>query len=168
MIVVGMKLLKSVLWSLSICGLLSGAQLRDVKTVYLYPMMGGFDLLLAQELVAAHIYRVVPDPKLADAVFTDQLGEVFLYKLDHIQTPPVAAKTSGSTSNMTTTPDTAPHGSTFSRAQGALFLVDIKSKEVVWTTFQKPKNITSPELHKTALKTVKQLELDIAGPKASH
>jgi hypothetical protein len=168
MIVVGMKLLKSVLWGLSICGLLSGAQLRDVKTVYLYPMMGGFDLLLAQQLVEGHIYRVVPDPKLADAVFTDQLGDVFLYKLDHIQTPPVAAKTSGSTSSMTPAPDTAPHGSTFARARGTLFLVDIKSKEVVWSTFQKPKNLTSTELRKSAQKSVKQLELDITGPKESH
>jgi hypothetical protein len=167
MIVVGMKLLKLVSWSLLICGLLSGAQLKDVKTVYLYPMRGGFDLLLAQELVAEHIYKVVPDPKLADAVFTDQLGDVFLYKLDHIQTPAVAPKTSGSTSSMTTA-DTAPHGSTFSRAQGTLFLVDVKSKEVVWSTFQKPKNTSSPELHKVAQKTVKQLELDIVGPKASH
>jgi hypothetical protein len=167
MIVVVMKLLKSISWGIAICGLLSGAQLKDVKSVYLYPMAGGFDQLLAERIVAEHLYKVVPDPKLADAVFTEQLGETFLYNLDHIHTPPRAAKTSGSTST-TSEADVAPHGSSFSRAKGTIFLVDAKSKEVVWSTFSKVKNSNSVELHKTAKRVVKQLGLDIAGPGTSH
>lgn len=165
MIVVGMKFLS---WGLVICGLLSGAQLKDVKSVYLYPMTAGFDQLLADQIVTEHIFKVVPDPKLADAVFTDELSESFLYKLDHIQTPPTPPKTSGSTSSMTPTETAAPHSNSFTRSKGTLFLVDIKSKQVIWSAFQKPKNTSSDQLHNTAKKVVKMLGTSIVDPAVPH
>jgi hypothetical protein len=164
MIVVGMKFLS---WGLVICGVLSGAQLKDVKSVYFYPMTGGFDQLLADQIVTEHIFKVVPDPKLADAVFTDELSELFLYKLDHIQTPPAAAKTSGSTSSMGAT-ETAPHPNTFTRGRGTVFLVDIKSKQVIWSAFQKPRNKSADQLHNTAKKVVKMLGTSIVEPAVPH
>jgi hypothetical protein len=155
--------MKYLMLSLAICSLLPGAKLNDVRSVYLYPMTGGFDQLLAEQIVADHMFKVVPDPKLADAVFTEQLGEAFLYKLDHIHTPPPAAKTSGSTSSMGNE-EQAPRMTTFTHAKGTLFLVDIKSKEVIWSTYQKPKNTSSGELHKTAVKVLTLLRTSIAGP----
>jgi hypothetical protein len=160
MIVVGMKYL---LWTLAICSVLPGAMLNDVRAVYLYPMTGGFDQLLAEQFVAEHMFKVVPDPKLADAVFTEQLGETFLYKLDHINTPPAAAKSSGSAGNMGNE-EQVPRTTSFARAKGTLFLVDIKSKEVIWSTYQKPKNTSSVELHKTAVKVATALRILMAGP----
>jgi hypothetical protein len=133
------------------------AQLKDVKSVYFYPMPGGFEQHLANRIVAEHVYQVVSDPKLADAVFTDQISDAFLYKLDHINTPPPPANNSGSISTMTAH---EPHASSFSRGKGTLFLVDTKSKQVVWSIYDKPKDTLPATLNKTAKKIVEKLELD--------
>ncbi len=53
-----------------------------------------------------------------------------------------------------------PHASSFSRGRGTIFLVDAKSKQVVWSVFQKPKNTSAATLEETAKKVVKQLEID--------
>jgi hypothetical protein len=143
--------------SASLVPQLAAAQLKDVKSVYLYPMPGGFEQILASRIVTDHVYNVVSDPKLADAIFTDQINDFFLYKLDHIQTPPPPVNNSGSTSTMTA--DTTPHASSFTRGRGTLFLVDAKSKQVVWSIYAKPADNSSATLNKTAIKVVNQLEV---------
>ncbi len=137
----------------------SAAQLKDVKSVYFYPMPGGFEQLLASRIVNDHVYNVVSDPKLADAIFTDSITAAFLYKLEHINTPPPAPSPSGAASSMTAYVE-APHASTFSRGKGTLFLVDAKSKQVVWSIFDKPKDNSPATLNKAAKKIVDKLELD--------
>jgi hypothetical protein len=111
--------------------------------------------------VSEHIFEVVSDPKLADVVFTDQIGAEFLYKIDHIHPPPAPAPatTSGSASNVTANTDTAPRTTSFTRGRGTIFLVDPKTKQVVWSAYQKPKNSSSDELNKVAKKVVKELEI---------
>ncbi len=143
--------------SLFVATFCSAAQLKDVKSVYFYPMPGGLEQHLASRIVRDHVYQVVSDPKLADAVFTDSISDAFLYKLDHINMPPAPAANSGTLSSMTVEP---PHASTFSRGKGTLFLVDAKSKQVVWSTYRKPKNTMAPTLDKTAKKIVDKLEID--------
>ena len=150
--------MKFLLSSLLIATLCPAAQLKDVKSVYFYPMPGGFEQHLASRIVNDHVYQVVTDPKLADAVFTDQLSDAFLYKLDHINTPPPPASASGSISAMSNAE--APHASSFSRGKGTLFLVDAKSKQVVWSIYEKPKDTLPATLNKTAKKIVEKLEID--------
>ena len=53
-------------------------------TVYVLPMAGGLDQYLAQRLSSDHVMKVVADPKLADVVLTDRLGEAFEQKLADI------------------------------------------------------------------------------------
>jgi hypothetical protein len=50
--------------------------------------------------------------------------------------------------------------SSFSRGKGTLFLVDAKSKQVVWSIYRKPKNTLPATLDKTAKKIVGRLEVD--------
>jgi hypothetical protein len=159
--------MKFLVWSLLAGGLGSAAQLKEVKSVYFYPMPAGFEQHLANRIADGHVFQVVSDPKLADAVFTDQLSDAFLYKLDHIQTPPPPENKGASTSTMTSN-DSAPHASSFTRGKGTLFLVDAKSKAVLWSTYQKPKNTTPAELEKTAKKVVAHLDESINGKPASH
>src|SRR6266571_1402627 len=77
---------------LLMCALLAGftlgANMPDVQAVYLLPMQGGLDQYLANRLSAGGVFRVVTDPKLADAVFTDQLGAGFEQKLVDLFAPP--------------------------------------------------------------------------------
>jgi hypothetical protein len=60
---------------------LAGAELSSVHTVYLLPMGSALDQYLANRLTSEHVFQVVTDPKLADAVFTDRIGSAFEEKL---------------------------------------------------------------------------------------
>ena len=67
--------------------LLCATDLTGVHTVYVLRMSRGLDQFLASRLTADHVFRVVTDPKQADAVFTDQIGEGFETKLDELFPP---------------------------------------------------------------------------------
>ena len=54
-----------------------------------------------------------------------------------------------------------PLTSSFGRSQGTLFLVDAKSKEVVWSTFDPPKDGSSRQLDRTANDIVSRLKHDL-------
>jgi hypothetical protein len=140
---------------------LAAAQLKDVKSVYFYPMSGGFDQLLANHITHGHVFQVVSDPKLADAVFTDQLGAAFEYRLNHIVPPPPAAPPPPGTQPPLAVKDDEPKVSSFSHGRGTVFLVDTKSKEVLWSAYQPPKNGSSHEMDRTAKKVVGTLTLNL-------
>jgi hypothetical protein len=55
----------------------------------------------------------------------------------------------------------APMPSAFGRAKGTLFLVDAKSKEVVWSTYDLPKDTTSNQMDRTANDIVSRLKRDL-------
>ncbi len=63
-------------------------ELQGIKTVYILPMRLGFDQYLANQLAQSGLLRVVADPKKADAIFTDHLGQAFEDKLDELNPPP--------------------------------------------------------------------------------
>jgi hypothetical protein len=151
--------------------LLSAADLAGVRSVYLMPMSRALDQYLANRLTSEHVFQVVTDPKLADAIFTDKLGESFQIQLENISpTPkppepkvevtvdaaekdakppakskrdrtekpadPSAASLLADTVNKT---DNPALNSTFGRGKGTVFLVDAKSRQVVWSTFDPAK-----------------------------
>src|SRR5437762_10174294 len=106
-------------------GLSLGADVSDVKSVYLLPMAGGLDQHLANRL--SGVLRVVTDPKLADAVFTDRLGEPFEKKLAELYPAPVDPDKEDKDDNKRNAP-----ASSFGLGRGTIFLVDLKSRAVVW------------------------------------
>jgi hypothetical protein len=66
------------------------------------------------------------------------------------------------------TPDRAttnapPPVSGFGRGKGTLFLVDAKSRRVIWSAYAKPKNTSSDELEKVAHQIIGQLTKTLAG-----
>ena len=63
-------------------------ELLHIKTVYILPMRLGFDQYLANQLSQSGLLHVVTDPKKADGILTDHLGEAFEAKLDEINPPP--------------------------------------------------------------------------------
>src|SRR5687768_3537606 len=74
--------------------LLSAADpsLTRIRNIYLLPMSGGLDQYLANKLTEAGRYQVVTDPKHADALFTDQLGEAFEGQYTDLYPPPAPPK----------------------------------------------------------------------------
>ena len=117
-------------------------------------MPGGLDQYLANRLTAAGVFRVVTDPKLADAIFTDQLGAGFEQKLTALYPPPQ------STDSEKADDDSKPvaHVSSFGRGKGAIFLVDLKSRAVIWSAYEKPGRSTPAVLDRTAAHIVQQIK----------
>ena len=154
--------------------MLSAADLANVHTVYVLKMAKGLDQFLANRLISDHVFQIVTDPKLADAVFTDQLGEGFQMRLEEFSPtpesdkpapPPKADKTAdepnpllGDTVNKLSNPASS---SSFGRNKGTVFLVDAKSRQVVWSMYQPPKGSTSKEMDRTANDIVSRIRKDL-------
>jgi len=191
-----MKTMKRCLCLLPLAGALAcAADLAGVHSVYLLPMARGMDQYLANRLTNEHVFQVVTDPKLADAVFTDHISEGFQARLDDFSPtpkppaavkpaapePPAAtddddlatkpAKAAKSKSDVPATPSLLAETenklsnpaatSGFSRARGTIFLVDAKSRQVVWSMYAPPKDFAGREMNRTASDIVSRLKHDL-------
>jgi hypothetical protein len=126
---------------------LACAQYAGPKTVYILPMSAGLDQYLAQWLTKDHVMQVVADPKAAQVFMTDRLGEAFEQKLKQIH-PDDDKKTDA----------TARNSFRSTQARGTIFLVDAKSRQVLWSDYQKPPNTNSDhDLNRTAEQIAKRL-----------
>jgi outer membrane biosynthesis protein TonB len=232
-----MKTMKRCLCLLPLAGALAcAADLASVHSVYLLPMARGMDQYLANQLTNAHIFQVVTDPKLADAILTDHVTEAFQAQLEEFSPtpkPPVAEKKPdaepsakagdkpaapekpataeppakaddkatapekpaaaepaakaddepkparakakatpddeptapapvpalmGKTENTLTSPAA---NSGFSRARGTVFLVDAKSRQVIWSIYAPPRDFAGKEMNRTASDIVSRLKRDL-------
>jgi hypothetical protein len=138
---------------LALFATLSFGQYAGPKTVYILPMAAGLDQYVAQWLTKDHVMQVVADPKTAEVVMTDRLGEGFEQKMKQLR-PTDEKKTDDNSRN------------TFrsTKARGTIFLVDAKSRQVVWSDYQKPPRSNSDgDLNRAAERIAKKL----AGPKAA-
>ncbi|MGC9971197.1 MAG: hypothetical protein ABSE56_11470 [Bryobacteraceae bacterium] len=160
----------------------ASAQLANVHSVYLLPMGGGLDQHLANRITGAGLFQVVTDPKKADAVFTDRLGEGLETRLSELypapeppkpqpeapKAKPAAGKTDEEAkpepeaeAKPKETPVLRP--SAFGSGKGTIFLVDPRSHVVLWSFYEKPKNTSSPELDRTAGHIVERLRRVLKG-----
>jgi hypothetical protein len=131
------------------------AEVYGVKTVYVLPMAGGLDQYLALQLTAAGVLQVVTDPKKADAILTDGIGARLddslsqLYGSTRVEKDKDGKATTDDFSHSTMQP--------LSRSHGLVFLVDRSSRDVLWSTFEQPKNTQPDELRHVAEKIVERL-----------
>ncbi len=154
-------------------------ELTQVKNVYLLSMGQGLDQYLANHMNRHGLFQVVADPALADAVFTEQLGRDFEYRFKELYPPPEqvekekekeksdegkdARKDDGSDAEKALREQTMMRSSTFSRGRGNVFLVDIKSRRVIWSHHLRPRNSSPRELNQTAADIVERLGRDLQG-----
>ena len=158
------------------------AGLTQVQTVYLMPMGYGLDQYLANRLTSESVFNVVTDPKRADAVLTDQLGAGFERRFDELfrrpepvvehATPPAEKKDKKEKKDKEMDPEALaqlkltsgqPPISSFSRGKGNVFLVDIKTRQVLWSLYERPKKVLPDELDRTSGRIVLRLKKDLAG-----
>lgn len=142
----------------------TAGDLAGVKKVYLLPMSNGFDQYLANRITNDGVFEVVADIALADAVFTSHIGRNFEEELAERLTPPddpekAEKEARGETlpSGMVIASMRAPRG-TFGRGRGTVFLVEVASKRVLWSTFAEPKDLSSRQLDRTAGEVVGRLK----------
>ena len=180
-----MDVMKRLLLLLSCSGaLLGGAELSGVHTVYVLSMSKGLDQYLANRLTNGHVFQVVTDPKLADTFLTDRVGESLQAKLEEIFPPPPAPEKEApaekeekaAKKDKDKEPPSNPMlgdtvnklaavgaSSSFGRGKGTVFLVDAKSRQVVWSVYQLPKGSSAKELDRTASDIVSRLKRDLKG-----
>ena len=137
--------------------LLCGADSSGVQTVYLLPMANGLDQYVANRLASSGVFQVTTDPKKADAIFTDKLGEAFEQRLDSLILPPVEKSSKESKAEERA----ASRVSTFSRSKGTMFLVDAATRAILWSIYQPPKNTSPSELDRTAQRIVGALKAPV-------
>jgi hypothetical protein len=125
------------------------AQVPATKQVYLMPMAGGLDQYLATWLTREHALQVVTDPRAADLILTDRIGKAFENQLLDLYPPEKDPNDK----------NPAPIHNSFhsSASRGTIFLVDAKSRQVVWSDHEKPMNPTDKHLNREAERIVKKL-----------
>ena len=137
-------------------------ELLEVKTVYLLPMTYSLDQFLAIRLTKGGILQVVTDPKLADAILSEHIGsglEDQMKTLYGENKPAVDPADKDKDKDKTTTSFGGPMaGGT--RSKGAIFMVDRKTRNVIWSDYVRPKNAQPDELNHVADRIAGQLEKD--------
>jgi hypothetical protein len=162
--------------------LLTAAELSAVRSVYLMPMYRGLDQYLANRLTNEKVFQVVTDPSLADAVFTDRIGQGFQLQLETFvpvakpePAPAPAPKEAKAPKNkdaqepdrqtlITETInklDNPGLNSSFGRGKGTLFLVDMKSRQVIWSTYEPAPSSVGKEMDRTSTDVVNRLMKDM-------
>src|SRR3954447_7033576 len=176
-----MVVMKRLLFLLGCSGaLLCAADLSGVRNVYVLPMSRGLDQYLASRIASEGVFQIVTDPKLADAVLSDKVGDSLRSQLETIfPTPkpeveeeekPEKDETAASddpnsiaaalkeTENKVERPGA---NSTFGRSKGNIFLVEAKSRLVLWATYDPPRTNNSRDLDRTASDIVSRIKKDL-------
>jgi hypothetical protein len=135
------------------------AEVFGVKTVYVLPMAGGLDQYLALQLTSGGVLQVVTDPKKADAILTDGIGARLEESLAQLYGAPVDKNVDKDVDKdkAGTTEFAHPAMRPLSSSRGVVFLVNRTSRDVLWSTFERPKNTQPEELRHAAEKIVDRL-----------
>ena len=140
------------------------SQLSRVRSVYIWPMYNSFDQYLAEQIAAEDVFEVVVDPKLAGAVLTDRIDAPFLAAMEEffpLSQPDEAEKDEESESGDSIEAGVQlqrPTNRALGRPKGTLFLVDVNSRRVLWSTFLKEYEPSPNKLHGQARDVVVRLK----------
>lgn len=159
------------MWWLVLPLLAQQADWSRVQTVYLLPMGNGLDQYLAGHLTRLGLFQVVADPKKADAVFTDRLGEAFEQRMRELYPPPPPPKPekaeaaeppaeAAESKTETARQSGGAPPSSWGRGRGTIFLVDAHSRQVLWSVYQRPRDSSPDELNRTAERIAQRLKRD--------
>jgi hypothetical protein len=147
-----MRLRRSLLLTCVFCSLLLSNDLLSPRfqTVYVMQMANEMDQHLASRLTSSRTLWVVLDPASADAILTDSLDDSFWNWL--AQNYPATG--SGGASSRAAA---ARSGAQATRHRGTIFLVDPRTRLVLWSAYDLPKNATPAELDRAATRLTSQL-----------
>ena len=149
-------------------------ELAEIKTVYLLPMTYALDQFLAIRLTKGGVVQVVTDPKKADAIISDHIGAALEEKMNSLYGEQKAVKSADgapvSDKDKDKDKDDKDKNSFGggpmaggTRSKGAVFLVDPKTRNVLWSDYVRPKNSQPDELNHVADKIAAQFEKDKKG-----
>jgi hypothetical protein len=134
----------------------SGADFQGVKTVYLLPMANGLDQYLAVRLTGASVVQVVTDPRKADAIITDHVGEALEKTLDEMFGAAPVPKDGDTT-------QTFARVQGGQRSRGTFFLVNRKTRDVLWSDEEVPAGNSAKETRRIAARVADHLAKAMGG-----
>lgn len=126
------------------------ADVHGVKTVYLLPMANGLDQYLASRLTSESVFQVVTDPRKADAILTDHVGEGLEKNLDDLYGAAVKKDDKDKATGSDSTFARVQGGG--QRSRGTYFLVDRNTRDVLWSDEEIPKDNTVKETRRLAMR----------------
>lgn len=138
-----------------------------VRNVYLMPMPNGLEQFIANQLTARGLMTVVADPNLADALFTDTVGKTFEKRYLELYPPPPPpkeedeekdSKKASSSSGMDVKDTKQERTGGASRGKGTIFLVDRRTKTVLWSAYVRPKSSLPNDLDRAAKTIADRIE----------
>jgi hypothetical protein len=135
-----------------LCGPALSEDYRDltrVKTVYILGMTYGLDQFLANRLTNSGVIWVVLDPVNADAILTDRLDEHFWRWLTQRYPRDSANPAAGKEDDLRPGP--------YRSSPGTLFLVDPRTRLVLWSSFESVTKQSAPALDQAASRHTKRL-----------
>jgi len=136
--------------------------LSRVHTVYILGMSNGLDQFLANRLTNSGLIWVVLDPAKADAIMTDRLDDTFWnwlnarYPLSALKAP-----LPGREDDLRYKSMIAETG----KIRGTVFLVDPKSRLVLWSSYAQTRTGSSDALDQVAERVTKRLTISLGGKK---
>src|SRR5262249_1722326 len=111
--------------------------------------------------------QVVTDPQKADAIFTDRIGAGFEKSFDDLYGA-AKPKTDDKDKKDPSDPDFQhPSMQPLSKGRGAIFLVDRKTRDVVWSAFELPKSGSADDVKHAADRLAAKLEKQLKSPKSN-
>jgi hypothetical protein len=132
-------------------------ELMEVKTVYLLPMTYSLDQFLAIRLTKGGVLQVVTDPNLADAILSEHIGSGLEEQMKSLYGEKKTDSADKDKDKATSFGGPMAGGT---RSKGAVFLVDRKTRNIIWSDYVRPKNAQPEELNHVADKIAGQLEKD--------
>ncbi len=152
---------------------LMAADLSSLGPVYFWPMNGALDQYVAEQATSSGVFAVTVDPARAKTVMTDHIDAKFFEGMNEIfvdeaETAAAAAaneddeeEASGSIESglAANRPANRPRSS----PKGTVFLVDIQSHQVVWSTFLGEFDRSPKKLHKKAQQVISDLGKSMSG-----
>ena len=140
-----------------------------VRNVYLMPMPNGLEQFIANQLTSRGLMTVVADANLADALFTDTVGKAFEKRYLELYPPPPPKeeevdeetdrkKKSSSSTSMDVKDAKQERTGGFSRGKGTIFLVDRRTKTVLWSAYVRPNSSLPKDLDRAAKTIADRIE----------
>lgn len=142
---------------------LGQAQLRDSQPVYFWPMQHSFDQYLAEAVNGADALTVTFDPKRAKAIMTERIDAPFLHAIEELFPTEEADVEETDDSIEGEFELSRTKNRPLGRPQGTLFLVDVETRRVIWSTYLGELEPDSKDLHKEALRVVEEIAARVAG-----
>lgn len=141
-------------------------ELGRVQTVYLLRMGHGLDQYLATHLTRLGVFQVVADPAKADAVFTDHLGEAFEQRLAELfpaAAQPAEASKITEEEKHSARREEGPRISSWGRGRGTVFLVEPRTRQVLWSVYEPPRDSSAQQVQRAARRIAERLRRELKG-----